>query len=244
MHKYHLPVITLVFLAFFLLFYFLPFEAAVNESVFLTVSTFLFAIFTGFFISRQSTRYIDIREKLASFYGLISFIFRNSTHFNKALQDDMEKVIVRFYKLVAEHSAWDYIITHKVTIVTDIHAVLEKHIGDDSLPTMENVVLNRNMAALYEAQVLRKSLIALREERIPSFQWLIIYILTAVLLMTLAVVLHSHLFIVGALLKASFASTVVVVVVLLHQFDQLRLFESRIGTSAVEDIKNIIEGKK
>jgi peptidoglycan/LPS O-acetylase OafA/YrhL len=240
----HVSTVIVVFLLFFVLFYVLPFEAAADNTVFLTVSTFLFAIFAGFFISRQSSRYTEIRDKLTTFYGIISFVFRNMLHFDEALQKDMQRVIERFYTTVAEHPEWDYVITHKVTIVTDIHQALEKFVGDRSLATLENVVLNRTMAALFEAQVVRKKIIALREERIPAFQWLIIYILTVVLLVTLAVVLPSQFFVIGAALKAAFAATVMVVVMLLHQFDQLRLFETTVGKSAVQDIKDIINGTK
>jgi hypothetical protein len=166
------------------------------------------------------------------------------SHFGDNMRREMQGVIERFYATVSGHLEWDYVITHKVTIITDIHAVLERFIGDRSLATMENVVLNRTMAALYEAQVTRKKIIALREERIPSFQWLVIYILAAVLLVTLAVTLPSQFFVVGAALKAAFAMVIVVVVTLLHQFDELRLFESTIGKSAVKDIKDTIEGTK
>ena len=55
-------VIVLVFLIFLAIYYYMDFKTDTDVKTFLTISTFIFSIFTGFFISRQNKRYSDLRD--------------------------------------------------------------------------------------------------------------------------------------------------------------------------------------
>jgi hypothetical protein len=47
-----------------------------SHNLFLSLSTFLFAIFSGFFIARQGRRYSQLRDEISRFDGSASAIYR------------------------------------------------------------------------------------------------------------------------------------------------------------------------
>ena len=58
-----------LFVALSFVYYHIPFETPETNAIFLTISTFLFSIFAGFFISRQGGRYSQIRTQIAEMDG-------------------------------------------------------------------------------------------------------------------------------------------------------------------------------
>lgn len=86
-------------------------------------------------------------------------------------------------------------------------------------------------------------MVALREERIPAFQWMLIYLLTAILMLTVSTI-PSALLLLGSIIKAAFIISVLIVAVLLKKLDELRLFEGTIGEHSAQDVVEIIDGKK
>ena len=86
-------------------------------------------------------------------------------------------------------------------------------------------------------------MVSLREERIPIFQWLLILIIAAILIVTVSTITSVSSWVIS-LIKAAFVSSVFVAVILLRQFDNLKLFSGKIGEFSAQDVINIIEGKK
>ena len=86
-------------------------------------------------------------------------------------------------------------------------------------------------------------MVSLREERIPIFQWLLILIIAAILIVTVSTITSVSSWVIS-LIKAAFVSSVFVAVILLRQLDNLKLFSGKIGEFSAQDVINIIEGKK
>ena len=86
-------------------------------------------------------------------------------------------------------------------------------------------------------------MVALHRERIPRFQWVLIYFLAAILLLTVSTIPSQH-YLLGAVLKGAFSSSVIFVLILLHEFDQLRFFEGTVGEKSARDILDIFAGRK
>ena len=86
-------------------------------------------------------------------------------------------------------------------------------------------------------------MVALHKERIPQFQWVLVYFLAAILLLTVSTI-SSESYLLGAVLKGAFSSTVIFVLVLLHEFDRLKFFETTIGEYSAKDVLDIIAGTK
>jgi hypothetical protein len=99
------------------------------------------------------------------------------------------------------------------------------------------------MKTLDDIQVIRKTLVSLKEETIPKLQQIFIYVL-AVILFLAVLTLPSQDLVLASLLKSVYMMTIVMVVILLKKFDDLTLFEGTIGEHSAKDVINIIGGEK
>ncbi len=117
---------TLLFIIFLSAFYFVPIATNQVDKLFLTISTFLFSIFSGFFISRQGTRYSAIREQIAKMDGNLSAIYRASGHLGGDVQKRVGEIIVNYFDPIFVNKSWDYNFTHKSTTMTSLHQLLEE----------------------------------------------------------------------------------------------------------------------
>lgn len=213
------------------------------DKLFLSIATFLFAIFSGFFISRQGTRYSAIREQISKMDGNMSAIYRVSGHLGADVQKRAGEIIEEHYKPILENRAWDWNLTHKSTTLTSIHRLIEEKVRDEKLPQLANGAMMQILGALREMQVVRKSMVALREERISESEWLLIYFLAAILLVILASV-PSQYSLVPSILKAAFSASLLFVIALLRQLANLKSFEGTIGEHSAQDILMIIKGER
>lgn len=241
--KYLKYLIFIVFIGVSFLSYFYLFGGKEVDKTFLTISTFLFSIFTGFFISRQGTRYMTIREKIANFDGNMSAIYRGSGHLGVDIQNKIGEIIKKHYEAIIENKAWDYHFTHKSSTITSIHGILEESLKDQALTSLKNDIVIRITTALHDVQLIRKNMVALYQERTPFFQWLLIGILGLILLITLMTI-PSQGYLLGSLLKGAFGASVISVLILLLQLDRLQFFEGTMGENSASDVVNIIAGKK
>ena len=91
-----MPVIIIIafILGFFGIYFLFPpiFNQLNNFSqVFLTIATFSFTIFTGFFIARQGNRYSRVRDQITTFAGEMSSLYRVFGHFGPKVQEEAKK---------------------------------------------------------------------------------------------------------------------------------------------------------
>lgn len=236
--------IIIIFAVFWGLYYNLRISFVFVEDIkiFLTVSSFLFAIFAGFFISRQGRRYLTISQAISKFDGDLSHIYRSSGNFDQKMKKQIGQIISKHYQQILKNKSWDYHLNHKSTTLTDLHATLKKNLDNKQLSSFKNQTLNRMMAALLDAQIARKNMIFLYYERIPKVEWAMIYILAIILLITLSY-LDTQYIILASFLKAAFATAVIHVLILLHQLNKLNLYEEGVGENSAKDIIDIIKQK-
>jgi len=212
------------------------------DKIFLTLSTFLFALFTGFFISRQAGRYSEIRKLTANFDGNMSSVYRAIGHFGAEAQQKVGEIIKNHYQMIVKEG-WDYPFTNKTSTLTDLHHAVGDIVKKEGTDGIKGATTTRIILALHDEQKIRKNMVALREERIPGFQWVLIYLLTSILILTVSTIPSAYLWL-GSIIKAAFIIAVLVVVVLLKKLDELKLFAGNIGEHSAQDVVNIIEGRK
>lgn len=236
-------LLILIFICLSFVYFHFDFGAANTDKVFITITTFFFSIFTGFFITRQGTRYTKIREIISTFDGKMSGIYRVSSNVSVSVQGKIGLIIKDHYKKIIETNAWDYHFTHKSSTITDIHNVLEQEIGSAKQESLRNQSIGRILSNLGDCQVLRKNMVMLYQERIPSFQWFLIFFFVIILLVTISVI-PSEAFLLGSIMKSAFTVSILSVVVILYNLDDLHLFEKFIGENSAQDVMDIIEGGK
>lgn len=234
--------VTLLLIGLAILFYHISIFDKV-DSVFISISTFLFSIFSGFFVSRQGGRYSNIRDKNASLDAKLSSIYRFAGHLGEDVQKEIGKIITKNYQQEAKSHQWDYSLSHKTTTLTDIHTIMDKVGRRDDLTNIESNAIGRITFALAGAQDDRKELVGIVEERIPRFQWGLMVLFTLILLSAVSSIPSVGMWL-SSILKAGFAASVVSVVIILYKLDTLNLFEGTIGERSAQDVLDIIKGKK
>lgn len=235
--------ILIFFIGSSVLCYLINFNYIESYQVFLTVSTFLFATFTGFFISRQGKRYTNIRNQITSFDGEMSGIYRQFGHLDKEAQKKTKKIIASHYKIILENKAWDYHFMNKSTTLISINNLLDETAENKSLKSLKNLALREILCSLQRLQVIRKKMIALHNERIPMFQWIIVIFLAIVLVVSLLAIPSQYL-VVSSLLKGSFATAIISVLILLDRLNRLKFFNDTVGEESAQDVLNIFAGNK
>jgi len=232
------------FITFFLVGYFIAVNIEIDQRLFLTISTFFFTVFNGFFITRQGQRYTAIRDKLTTFDGNMSFFYRISGYFGSAVQEKAAVILKNHYRPILENKAWDWPLTQKTTTLTDLTKLIGTLAeGDQKLPPVQNSALGQMMGSIKESQSARKNLIALKEEVLPKPQWILVYLLTCMLLIALLLIPSAGSAFLS-IAKAVFASTGLFVIIILQKMDDLSFFEGEVGEHSAQDVLNIIEGTK
>ena len=214
-----------------------------TDKIFITITTFFFSIFTGFFISRQGNRYTKIREVIGMFDGKLSGVYRASYNIAPEIHAKIGEIVMNHYLLILNNKAWNYHFLNKSNTISTIHQLLEEKIGSTKQESLRNQSIGRVLSGLSDCQTLRKNMVMLYQERIPSFQWFLLFFFVLILLVAVSVI-PSQGFILGALLKSAFVVSILSVIIILRNLDNLHLFERFIGENSARDVVDLIEGKK
>lgn len=236
MHAKRTELLLLVaFVLVAVVFYFVSFGAEETDKIFITISTFFFSIFTGFFISRQGARYSKLREIISTFDGKLSSVYRASQNVSSPVQEETGRIIRAHYERVLRDQSWEHHFSDETTVISSIHQTLEEQLGSNKQESLRNQAVGRMLGGLSDAQVLRKNMVMLYQERIPSFQWFLIVFFLVMLLMSISVI-PSVGVILGSVLKAAFVVSLISVVIILRSLDNLHLFEGFIGENSAKDV--------
>jgi hypothetical protein len=213
------------------------------DKIYITITTFFFSIFTGFFVSQQMTRYAKLREAISEFDGRMSSIYRSSENYSKEIQEHVGKIILDHYKKMIQTKEWDYHLKHKSNTLSKLHVLLEEKVGDASVETLRGHAIGVIVENMSKCEAYRKKMIMLCQERIPSFQWFIISFFICVLILAVSAIPSEGL-ILESVLKAAFGVSILSVASILHHLDNLHLFEHFIGEHSAQDVVDLIKGKK
>jgi len=243
MKKYFTLLLIIVVLPALSLLYYTVEVAEPVDRVFLSISTFLYSIFTGFFISRQASRFNKVRETVTKFDGLMSNLYRTSGHVSSKLQEDIGQVINGHYDKIFKTKRWDYHFENKSTTLSSIHKLLDEHVKDDEVTKLSNQSIGAMVKGLGTAQDVRKSMLALNRERVPFEQWILIMFFAAMLIGTVSTMASVGMWW-PAVLKAAFVVSVVSVLYILYRLNNLAFTEDLMGSESAQDVLDIVAGVK
>ncbi len=236
-------ILIVLFFILFLFYYSVNLSIKEIDKIFITITTFLFAIFTNFFISRQNNRYSKLREMVSNYDGKMSGIFRASRNLTPEIHIQIGQIIKKHYDRLLESGKWNFYFTEKTTTISDIHDLLEEKVGNNKLETLRNQAVGRIMSLLSDLQSLRKNMVMLNEENILPSQWFLLYFFIFVLFISISS-LNSYYIFLSSLIKASFNTSLFAVIYILRNLDQFIMYEKFIGENSAKYILNIMDGKK
>lgn len=234
-----LVITFLVLVMVFLFAYYIDLPFSINTA-YLTVATFLFAIFASFFTTRQSTRHDSLRESIAQFDGNLSSIYRASGNLDPQLQKEIGVVLTAHYEDLLRSRDWQFHILNPSTTITRIHELLNEYIGNKDFKEFGRTSLMQIQWSLRDLQRVRKDKISLVREQVPTLQWFLL-ILLAFILVTTIMSIQSYTMLVTSFLKASFIVAVLLVLALIQDLNHLTLFEKLIGEESARDLLKTIK---
>jgi|GEM_PF-584487 len=237
-------VVIIIFILGFLGYLIMPeVRSEPLNSIYIEMAIFLFTVISGFTVSRQNNRYRQIMQEITGFDGSVSAMYREFAHFGQKYQDRFKEIALRHYEPIIREHKWDYNIVKKSNTLTDTYTLVKDALEDENIAHIEHSAVAEIKKQLSDMQKNRKDMIALHAERIPQFQWFVIAFLALMLVLTVSSV-SSYGDVIESLLKASFATAIIAVVVMLKRLDTLDLFESFLGEHSAQDIIDIFDGKK
>lgn len=236
-------ILAALFILTAFVFYVVPFGDTNTDRVFVTISTFFFSIFTGFFVSRQGARYTKLREVISSFDGKLSSVYRAAGNVSQEVQQKIGAIVRSHYAIMLDKKQWNYHFLNKSNTISACHQVLEETIGSTKVESLRNQALGRIMTGLADCQVLRKNMVMLYQETIPRFQWFLIIFFLVMLVLAISTI-PSAGSLLGSTLKSAFIISLISVVVILRNLENFHLFEEFIGENSAKDVIGIIDQTK
>ncbi len=172
----------------------------------ITISTFLFAILAGFFMSRMNSRYDNIREFVAKEDALWLALYEDSKMYGKKFTGKIRELIDKYYIVAYDFIEFNDYYKHNAKYFLAIYDELKKikkNRAEGSfqtiLDTLEQIEENRNQNSV------------LLQEKVTAGQWAILVLLAAVVIFSVYYTKTADLF---SHVTITLLSTVLVLVVL------------------------------
>ncbi len=209
---------VIAFVVFLVAAYFIPTGFNIDGiDIILTISTFLFAIYSGFFMSRLNQRYEDIESYYTSEdAGLISF-YEYSQSFGSKFTDKVRKILDEYYITVCDFYDTDNYYKKTATAFFRLYDVLNSIKNskiaekpyDDMYSLLGDIESNRN-----------KSSEELSEHTSLGQRSSIVLLGTTIIVSIFLLRTDSVFFLV---LSALFSSVVVIIILTLRDLEHLKL---------------------
>jgi hypothetical protein len=154
----------------------------------LTVSTFLFAILAGFFISRLNERYSDIRELISNEDAYFFSLFKTAKVYGEKFTNKIVDIIDKYYLVSFENNLSNY---YKSTApyLESIYEVLYEIKEKATESTYANL-----FSILLSIEIVRNKNSVIAKEKITKSQWMVLMCLTTIILTCLLYINTNQLF--------------------------------------------------
>ncbi len=239
MRKLHL-ILILGFVIIYSLFI-TQIDIRINHFSEIILSTvFFFALFSGFFITRQNDRYCKIMEAISNSDGLFSYLYRVSGLVPR-IQKEVREIIRDHYTKIMESNNWAYHILRPSVTITRLTKTFGKVSDEESSRPAVSTSYEVIWHAILNLQSVRKKIIVLYNEKLLPFQWALIYVLGGILVVSFNLIPSSSIFV--DMTKIVLGIAVFLVIILLKQLNDLSIFGKDFSKKLARDIFRIIDEK-
>jgi hypothetical protein len=213
----------------------IEFEVAAELTV---ASVFFFALFSGFFISRQNERYSKIIDIIAERDGLYSSLYRIFGLVPR-IQGEMREIIAKHYKRILDSNNWAYNELNPSTTITRLTETMAS-IKPEEIEKIEGFSMFDGIwDVIISLQQNRKKILAAYNEKLLMFQWVLIYIFSGLVMVAFHFLSTDYLFV--DILKVIFGTAVFLVIILIKQLNDLSIFGKDFSAHIARDVLNILE---
>ncbi|MBW3013696.1 hypothetical protein KY335_00470 [Candidatus Woesearchaeota archaeon] len=185
----------------------------------LTISTFLFAILAGFILTRQNSRFDNVRELLTKLDAVWKSLYHTFGLFGTKIQNKSADIIDAAYISAYDFELWNY---QKAEIFGDIFSTVYEFINKLKPKTAAQkgaveVMLNK----LENIEVTEHQVGEIAKEKLMISEWAILYILSGIILFC---VFYMKVFTVYSFLFTILLSTAICFVLfIIRDLNNLRL---------------------
>ncbi len=184
----------------------------------LTVTTFLFAILVGFFMSRVNDRYNKMRELIAEEDALWLSFYKNASAFGKAFTQRIVDLIDKYYVIAYDFTSYSshyYKQNAKffLKIFDELHVISKKRSQgayDYLYELLTTLEVKRNKASV------------LSLEKIHPGQWSVLYILAGIIIYCLfylkTPLIHSHI------ITMMLVSAILLIILIMRDLQNTRMY--------------------
>ncbi len=227
-------IVILALLALYA-FYVFNFNLEVNDySDIIVATTFFFTLFSGYFIGRQNDRYSAIADEISNTDGTFSLLYRVSGAVPE-VQDKVRSALLNHYEKILSSNNWAYHILNPSSTITDIFNAFNSASGDDAERLGQ--FGDAFGGGFLQVQISRKKMIMLYNQKLLTLHWALIYTLAALMVVSFNFI-PNHTFLVD-ILKVAFGLSVMFVILLLKQLDDLEVFGRNFSRNTANDMIRI-----
>lgn len=238
MNKFHIPSVMSFVVIYSIFIFYIDIDTD-RASEIILASVFFFALFSGFFVTRQNERYERIINALADREGAFSFLYRVSGLVPR-IQKEVKEIIGDHYKKIFDNNDWAYHEFNPSMTLTKLmktfSSLTNEEIGGQAkVSTSYEVIWD----TILQLQQLRKRIIAAYNERLLLFHWIIIYVLAGILVFSFNFI-QADLLIIG-IMKIVFGTSVFLVIILIKQLNDLSIFGKDFSRKIAHDVLRILD---
>jgi len=197
----------------------------------LTISTFLFAILTGFFIARLSSRFDSIRITVAEEDAKMLSLYRTSEAFGKQFSNKVATEIDSYYIISYDFSLSDSDKATKANgrYITQLWKLIHSVKKKDPSGAYQNM-----MGQMTAIELTRKKAAAISKEKLGAGQWTTLILLTGIILTSVNYIKTDSLY--SIIISILLATILVLVLLIMRDLQNLMLG----GVSLLEESGQLI----
>lgn len=211
-------------------------ESLPSVELILTISTFLFAIISGFYISRLTTRYDQIRNLLASEDASLLSLYKMAQMFGNA-----------FAKRIANLIDAYYVVSYDFTLSNPAYKLSAKYYLAmwDEVRTVKKKeppgAYEGMMAQLASIENFRNASATIATERLSLAQWGTLVFLSVIILLSIFDLAQPHWYIQTSVVL--FSTILILIILLIRDLQQLMLGGKSLLEESGQEVLEFI-GKK
>ena len=215
----------------------IPIELEVASE--LTVAgVFFFALFSGFFITRQNERYSKVVDIISERDGLYSYLYRVFGMVPR-IQNDIREIIRKHYTKILNSNNWAYNEFNPSTTITNLTKSMSSLTKEETERIDGHSPFDGIWDSICQLQQNRKKIIAEYNARLVLFQWILVYVFAFLIIFSFGF-LQTESFLVN-ILKIILGKVVFLVIVLLKQLNDLSIFGKNFSKHIAHDLIRILD---
>ncbi len=204
-----------------------------GTEVILTISTFLFAIIAGFFISRLSSRFDSIRSLVAQEDALLLSIYKTSQFFGAAFSKRIASLIDKYYI-----EAYDVPLTKYVYMK---NAVFYMSMWDEARKLKKkglDSLLQTFMNQLQSLESSRNTASVISRETMGLGHWIILIVLVFIILISLSILRTNE--IASIMISILFSSALILILLIMRDLQNFMLGGQQIVEDSGQEVLGFI----